>query len=69
MLQASTPCKHAHDYGLEWLRDICRRMFKDAGGDVKNLGYRYRVTQSEHPKKTFAPRDVVIKEARRLEQR
>jgi hypothetical protein len=44
-------------------------MFKDAGGDVKNLGYRYRVTQSEHPKKTFAPRDVVIKEARRLEQR
>ena len=50
-----------HDAGLEWLHDIRRKMFSDAGGDLKNLGDRYRATQSQHPEKIFDPHDVVIK--------
>ena len=54
----------SHDDGLEWLRDIRRRMFQEANGDLKKLGDRYRQVQSEHPEKTFDPREVVTKAAR-----
>lgn len=53
-----------HDDGLEWLRDIRRNMFQQANGDLKKLGDRYRRVQSEHPEKTFDPREVVTKAVR-----
>ena len=56
----STP----HDDGLEWLRDIRRRMFQQAGGDLKQLGDRYRRVQSEHPEKTFDPREAIANAVR-----
>ena len=34
-------------------------MFQQAGGDLKKLGDRYRLIQSEHPEKTFDPREVL----------
>ena len=51
---ASTP----HDDGLEWLRDIRRRMFQRANGD------RYRRVQSEHPEKTFDLREAIASAVR-----
>jgi hypothetical protein len=54
----STP---AHDDGLEWLRDVRRKMFADAGGDLKKLGDRYRATQAQYPQKQFDPHDTIIK--------
>lgn len=51
----STP----RDDGLEWLRELRRRMFQQADGDLKKLGDRYRRSQSEHPEKTFDPRQAI----------
>ena len=56
----STP----HDGGLEWLRDIRRRMFQQANGDLKKLGDRYRRVQSGHPEKTFDPREAIASAVR-----
>ena len=56
----STP----HDDGLKWLRDIRRRMFHEANGDLKKLGDRYRRVQSEHPEKTFDPRQAIANAVR-----
>ena len=53
-----------HDDGLERLREIRRRIFHEAGGDLKKLGDRYRRVQAEHPEKIFDPRGVVADAAR-----
>ena len=46
------------------LRDIRRRMFQQANGDLKKLGDRYRRIQSEHPEKTFDPREAIASAVR-----
>ena len=48
-----------HDDGLESLREIRRHIFREAGGDLKTLGDRYRRVQAEHPEKILDPRGVV----------
>ena len=48
-----------HEDGLEWLRELRRRMFQQADGDLKKLGDRYRRSQSEHPEKTYDPRQTI----------
>ena len=52
------------DDGLESLREIRRRLFREASGDLKKLGDRYRRVQAEHPEKIFDPRGVVADAAR-----
>ena len=52
------------DDGLEPLREIRRRLFREAGGDLKKLGDHYRQVQAEHPEKIFDPRGVVADAAR-----
>ena len=53
-----------HGDGLEWLREVRRRMFQHAGGDLKKLGDRYRAIQTQHPEKTFDPHDTIIRAVR-----
>ena len=56
-----------HDDGLEWLRDIRRKLLKDAGGELKRLGERYRQIESGEKDKVLDPRkllaDAVLKTA------
>lgn len=49
-----------HDDGLAWLREVRRRLFIEAGGDLKKLGDRYRHVQSREPEKVFDPREAVM---------
>ena len=55
-----------HEDGLEWLRELRRRMFQQADGDLKKLGDRYRRSQSEHPEKTFDPRQTIADAVRAI---
>lgn len=38
----TTPSVTPHDDGLEWLRDIRRKLLRESGGNLKRLGERYR---------------------------
>ena len=60
----NTPPSAPHDDGLEWLREVRRTMLREAGGDLKKLGDRYRRSQSEHPETVFDPRETVLQAAR-----
>ena len=53
-----------HDDGLEWLREIRRRLLSEANGDLKQLGDCYRQTQARHPDKVFDPQLVLADAAR-----
>jgi len=58
------PTPPPHDDGLEWLRDVRSRMLRQADGDFKKLGDRYRAVQSRHPEKTFDPHATIIRAVR-----
>ena len=53
-----------HNDGLESLREIRRRIFREAGGNLKKLGDRYRRVEAQHPEKIFDPREVIADAAR-----
>ena len=38
----TTPSVNPHDDGLEWLRDIRRKLLRESGGHLQRLGERYR---------------------------
>ena len=54
----------SHDDGLEWLREVRRKILRDAGGDLKKLGERYRRIQAAQPEKIFDPRQTVADSVR-----
>jgi len=53
-----------HDDGLEWLRDIRSKLLKDAGGDLKRLGERYRQVEAADQDKVRDPRKLLADAAR-----
>lgn len=64
-MNTASPTTH-HDDGLEWLRDIRRKLMTEAGGDLKRLGDKYRQTQSLHPEKVCDPRKLLTEAVHRL---
>ena len=56
---------NARDDGLEWLREIRRRMLKDAGGDLKALGDRYRRVEAGEAGKVIDPRKLLAEAVRK----
>ena len=59
-----TPTPHTHDDGLEWLREVRRKLFAESGGDLKRLGNRYRQTQATDPAKVIDPRKMLAESIR-----
>ena len=55
-----------HEDGLEWLRDVRRKLMTEAGGDLKRLGDKYRQTQAQHPGKVFDPRKLLTETVHHL---
>ena len=56
----NTPPTHLpHDDGLEWLRDVRRKLMTEAGGDLKQLGNRYRQTEAKNPEKVVDPKQLL----------
>ena len=55
-----------HDDGLEWLRDVRRKLMTEAGGDLKRLGDKYRQTQAMHPEKVIDPRKLLTEAVHHL---
>ena len=55
-----------HEDGLEWLRDIRRKLMTEAGGDLKRLGDKYRETQARNPEKVFDPRKLLTEAVQHL---
>ena len=55
-----------HDDGLEWLRDIRRKLMDAASGDLKRLGDKYRETEARHPEKVFDPRRLLTEAVQHL---
>jgi hypothetical protein len=53
------PTQNTHDDGLEWLRDIRRKLLKDAGGDLKHLGEHYRRVEATEQDKVRDPRKLL----------
>ena len=53
-----------HDDGLEWLRNVRRKLLKDAGGDFKRLGERYRQVEAAEIGKVRDPRKLLADAAR-----
>jgi hypothetical protein len=56
---------NTHDDGLEWLRDIRRKLLKEAGGDLKRLGERYRQVESSEKDKVIDPRKLLADAVRK----
>ena len=56
---------NAHDDGLEWLRDIRRRLLKDAGGDLMKLSERYRSVEATEQGKVLDPRKLLADAVRK----
>ena len=52
---ATTP----HDDGLDWLREVRRRLFQESGSNLQKLGEIYRRVEAEHPEKVIDPRKVL----------
>ena len=48
-----------HDDGLEWLRDIRRKLLQESGGSLKRLGERYRQVEAAEPGKVVDPRKLL----------
>ena len=55
----------AHDDGLEWLRDIRRKLMQEAGGNLKTLGERYRRTEATEKDKVLDPRKLLADAVRK----
>jgi hypothetical protein len=63
----NTPPAHLpHDDGLEWLRDVRRKLMTEAGGDLKQLGNRYRQTEAKHPEKVVDPKQLLTRALHQL---
>jgi len=58
------PTTTTHDDGLEWLRDIRRKLLKDADGDLKRLGEHYRQVEASEKDKVRDPRKLLADAAR-----
>lgn len=54
-----------HDDGLEWLRDIRRKLLIEAGGDLKKLSERYRQVESTEKNKVLDPRKLLAEAVRK----
>jgi hypothetical protein len=52
------------DDGLEWLREVRRKLLTEAGGDLRRLGDRYRQVEAKHPEKVIDPRKLVAEAVR-----
>ena len=48
-----------HDDGLEWLRDIRRKLLQESGGNLQRLGERYRQVEAADPGKVVDPRKLL----------
>jgi len=55
-----------HDDGLEWLRDIRRKLLQDAGGDLKRLGEHYRRVEAMEQDKVRDPRRLLADATRNV---
>jgi hypothetical protein len=55
-----------HDDGLECLRDVRPKLVTEAGGDLKQLGNRYRKTEAKHPEKVVDPKQLLTRALRQL---
>ena len=60
------PTQFPHDDGLEWLRDVRRKLMTEAGGDLKQLGNRYRQTEAKHAAKVVDPKQLLTRALRHL---
>jgi hypothetical protein len=60
------PTQFPHDDGLEWLRDVRRKLMTEAGGGLKQLGNRYRQTEAKHPEKAVDPKQLLTRALRHL---
>ncbi len=61
----TTPAANPHDDGLEWLRDIRRKLLQESGGDIKRLGERYRQVEATEAGKVLDPRKLLADAVRR----
>lgn len=50
----------ARDDGLEWLRDIRRKMAADANYDISEMGRRLREIESEMPDRLVTTARVLV---------
>ena len=48
-----------HDDGLEWLREVRRRLFQESDRNLEKLGNIYRRVEAEHPEKVIDPRKLL----------
>ena len=62
----TTPTHSPHDDGLQWLRDVRRKLMAEAGGDLQQLGNRYRQTEAKHPEKVVDPKQLLTSALRQL---
>jgi hypothetical protein len=60
------PTQFPHDDGLEWLRDVRRKLMTEAGGGLKQLGNRYRQTEAKHPENAVDPKQLLTRALRHL---
>ncbi len=61
----TTPSANPHDDGLEWLRDIRRKLLQESGGNLKRLGERYRQVEASEAGKVLDPRKLLADAVRR----
>lgn len=54
--------KAKHDDGLEWLRDIRRRLAKKFDYDPKKAGEYYRALQKGHASRLYKRKDHAVVE-------
>lgn len=64
----TTPATPPHDDGLEWLRSVRRKLMAEAGGDLQQLGNKYRQTEARHPEKVIEPREFLTNALRQSKQ-
>ena len=48
-----------HDDGLDWLREVRRKLFQESGCSLEKLGDVYRRVEAEHPEKVIDPRKLL----------
>ncbi len=54
-----------HDDGLEWLRDVRRKLLEESGGNLRRLGERYRQVEAAEPGKVVDPRKLLADAVRK----
>lgn len=59
-----TLMSNTHNDGLEWLREVRRKVFVEFVGDGKRLGHRYRVASNADAGKVIDPRNTLTETIR-----